>query len=88
MALELYTHPMSPCSQKVRIVLAEKNLSCTKVDVDLPGKANLEPDYLKLNPLGVVPTLVDDGKPVIESSIICEYLEDKFPEPELRPSDP
>ena len=88
MALELYTHPMSPCSQKVRIVLFEKNLSWTKVDVDLPGKANLEPDYLKLNPLGVVPTLVDDDKPVIESSIICEYLEDKFPEPVLRPADP
>lgn len=88
MSLELYTHPMSPCSQKVRIVLAEKNLDWTKVDVDLPGKANLQPDYLKLNPLGVVPTLVDGGKPVIESSIICEYLEDKFPSPALRPSDP
>ena len=87
MTLELYTHPMSPCSQKVRIVLFEKDLSWTKIDVDLPGKANLEPDYLKLNPLGVVPTLVDDGKSVIESSIICEYLEDKFPAPVLRPAD-
>lgn len=88
MALELYTHPMSPCAQKVRIVLAEKNLSWTRIDVDLPGKANLAPDYLKLNPLGTVPTLVDHGKPVIESSIICEYLEDMFAEPALRPVDP
>lgn len=88
MALKLYTHPMSPCAQKVRIVLTEKNLEWQKVHVDLPGKANLEPEYLKLNPLGVVPTLVDDGRPVIESSIICEYLEDKFPKPDLRPSDP
>lgn len=62
MTLELYTHPMSPCAQKVRIVLAEKGLSWSKVYVDLPGKANLEPDYLKLNPLGTVPTLVDDGR--------------------------
>ena len=88
MSIELYTHPMSPCSQKVRIVLAEKNLPWTKHDVDLPGKANLTPEYLAMNPLGVVPTLVEDGKPVIESSIICEYLEDRYPEPPLKPADP
>lgn len=86
--LELYTHPMSPCAQKVRIVLAEKGLDWEKRHVNLAEKENLAPAYLKLNPLGVVPTLVDDGKPVIESSIICEYLEDKFPGPELRPDNP
>jgi glutathione S-transferase len=48
----------------------------------------LEPWYLELNPLGVVPTLVDRGQPVIESSIICEYLDDAYPERSLRPSDP
>ncbi|MGE0482571.1 MAG: glutathione S-transferase family protein [Gammaproteobacteria bacterium] len=88
MALELYTHPMSPCAQKVRIVLAEKGLAWTAIEVDLAAKANLEPAYLALNPLGVVPTLVDDGRPVIESSIICEYLDDRFPAPPLRPADP
>ena len=88
MKLQLYTHPMSPCSQKVRIVLAEKGLEWEKVDVDLSAKDNLSADYLKLNPLGVVPTLVEEGRPVIESSIICEYLEDRFPEPRLRPVDP
>ena len=87
MALILYTHPMSPCAQKVRIVLAEKGLEWQARHVDLPGKANLDPDYLKLNPLGVVPTLVEDGRAVIESSIICEYLDDRFPEPSLRPAD-
>ena len=86
--LELYTHPMSPCSQKVRIVLAEKGLDWEKRHVNLAEKENLAPEYLKLNPLGVVPTLVDGGKPVIESSIICEYLEDKYPDPELRPGNP
>lgn len=88
MTIQLYTHPMSPCSQKVRIVLAEKHLNWDKIDVDLPGKANLSADYLALNPLGVVPTLVEDGKPVIESSIIAEYLEDRYPDPGLRPDDP
>lgn len=86
--LELYTHPMSPCAQKVRIVLADKQLDWEKRHVELADKENLSPAYLKLNPLGVVPTLVDDGQPVIESSIICEYLDDKFPKPELRPEDP
>lgn len=86
--LELYTHPMSPCAQKVRIVLAEKGLAWTKHHVSLPDKENLKPDYLKLNPLGVVPTLVDDGKPIIESSIICEYLEDAYPDVSLRPENP
>jgi len=86
--LELYTHPMSPCAQKVRIVLAEKDLKWTKHHVSLPDKENLRPEYLELNPLGVVPTLVEDGKPVIESSIICEYLDDRYPQPSLKPSDP
>ncbi|MBT7950263.1 MAG: glutathione S-transferase family protein [Gammaproteobacteria bacterium] len=86
--LTLYTHPMSPCSQKVRIVLTEKNLEWEKYDVNLPEKENLTPEYLKLNPLGVVPTLVDNGMAVIESSIICEYLDDKYPTPKLKPEDP
>jgi glutathione S-transferase len=85
--LELYTNPMSPCAQKVRIVLAEKGLEWTPHQVSLKDKENLEPWYLELNPLGVVPTLVHDGKPVIESSIICEYLDDTFPEHSLKPVD-
>lgn len=84
--LELYTHPMSPCAQKVRIVLAEKGLDWQKHHVSLPDKENLRPEYLKLNPLGVVPTLVHEGRPVIESSIICEYLDDTFPQPPLKPA--
>ena len=71
---------MSPCAQKVRIVLAEKGLDWTAHHVNLQEKENLRPAYLKLNPLGVVPTLVHDGRPLIESSIICEYLEDTFPQ--------
>jgi len=86
--LELYTHPMSPCAQKCRIVLAEKGLEWTKHFVSLPDKENLKPEYLQLNPLGVVPTLVDNGIPIIESSLICEYLEETYPEVSLRPDNP
>lgn len=86
--IELYTHPMSPCAQKVRIVLAEKNLDWTSHHVDLAQKENLKPEYLKLNPLGVVPTLVHQGKAIIESSIVCEYLNDAFPQHPLSPEDP
>ena len=85
--LELYTHAVSPASQKVRLALAEKGLDWERHDVDLPNKENLEPWYLALNPQGVLPTLVHDGQPVVESSIICEYLEDIFPAPALRPTD-
>lgn len=73
---------------KVKIVLVEKGLSWTSHHVNLPDKENLRPEYLKLNPLGVVPTLVHDGRPVIESNIICEYLDDAFPQQRLMPSDP
>lgn len=86
--IELYTHPMSPCAQKVRIVLAEKGLEWQARHVELSQKENLTPEYLKLNPLGVVPTLVDQAQPIIESSIICEYLDDKFPQISLSPQDP
>jgi len=86
--ITLYTHPMSPCAQKVRIVLAEKNIAWQAQQIDLQQKENLEPWYLKLNPLGVVPTLVENERPIIESSIICEYLEDSYPSPALRPESP
>ena len=86
--LTLYNAAHSTCSQKVRICLAEKRLPFEDVRLDL-GKAkdHLKPDYLKLNPNGVVPTLVDDGRVVIDSSVICEYLEEKYPEVRLSPDD-
>lgn len=86
--IELYTHPMSPCAQKVRIVLAEKSLEYQPRFVDLANKENLKPEYLALNHLGVVPTLVHNKHPIIESSIICEYLNDAFPQHNLSPDDP
>ncbi|MGE0563704.1 MAG: glutathione S-transferase family protein [Pseudolabrys sp.] len=87
--LTLYNAAHSTCSQKVRICLAEKNLPFEDIRLDLgKNKDHLKPDYLKLNPNGVVPTLVDDGDIIIDSSVICEYLEDKYPDVKLSPDDP
>lgn len=86
--LTLYNAAHSTCSQKVRICLAEKRLPFEDIRLDLgKAKQHLKPDYLKLNPNGVVPTLVDDGRVVIDSSVICEYLEEKYPEVRLSPDD-
>ena len=88
MAFELYNAPQSTCSQKVRMTLAEKGFPERGVDwvdhhVDLGKFEQLDPEYLKLNPNGVVPTLVHDGAVLIESSAIVEYLDEVLPEPPL-----
>jgi glutathione S-transferase len=88
MTLELYHYWDSFCSFKVRFALAEKGLDWTGHHVDLMTFEHVRPEYLKLNPNGVVPTLVHDGNPVIESSVINEYLDEVFPETPLRPADP
>ncbi len=86
--LVLYNAPHSTCSQKVRLCLAEKQLPFEEIKLDLgAGKDHLKPDYLKLNPNGVVPTLVDDGKPITDSSVICEYLDERYPATRLTPDD-
>jgi glutathione S-transferase len=84
-SLVLYHASHSTCSQKVRMVLHEKGLTFDEVRIDLGKKEQLKPDYLALNPNAVVPTLVDDGVPIIESSVICEYLDEKYPQSPLVP---
>ncbi|HEX2257381.1 MAG TPA: glutathione S-transferase N-terminal domain-containing protein [Afifellaceae bacterium] len=87
--LRLYNAPQSTCSQRVRFVLNAKGLAFEERRLDLFGGDQLKPDYLKLNPNGVVPTLVYDGEVVIDSSVIVELLDELHPEPEpLRPADP
>ena len=85
--LELYHAPISTCSQKVRTVLAEKGLTWTGHTLDLMAGDQHDADYQKLNPNAVVPTLVDDGRVLIESTLINEYLDDAFAEPPLKPAD-
>ncbi|MGE0736839.1 MAG: glutathione S-transferase family protein [Alphaproteobacteria bacterium] len=86
--LELYHDWISFCSIKVRLCLAEKNLPWESRYVELMKLQHLEPAYLKLNPNALVPTLVHDGKIVLESTIINEYLDEVFPEVKLSPQDP
>ena len=84
--LKLYNAAHSTCSQKVRICLAEKKLPFEDIKLDIgKAKQHLKPDYLKINPNGVVPTLVDDGEVVTDSSVICEYLDEKYPQVKLSP---
>ena len=86
--LELYNFPPSTCSLKVRVCLAEKGLEWIDHRLDSRLGDHLKPEYLKLNPNGVVPTLVHDGAVIIDSSVICEYLDEVFPEVSLSPADP
>lgn len=86
--LKLFAARNSICTQKVSITLYEKNLEWETKNVDLFKNEQYDPEYLKLNPKGVVPTLVHDGKAVIESTLICEYLDDSYPAPPLLPKDP
>lgn len=86
--LELHHNAASTCSQKVRLVLAEKGLDYESHPVDLLAGEQHAPDYVKLNPNHVVPTLVHDGRVYIESTLINEYLDDAFPDRPMRPSDP
>ncbi len=85
--ITLYHAHHSTCSQKVRVVLAEKSQPFDTVFIDLGKKDQLVPDYLKLNPNGVVPTLVDGDDVILESSVICEYLEERYPGTCLTPDD-
>ena len=80
MPFTLYNAPQSTCSQRVRFVLNAKGTAFDEVKLDLLAGDQLKPDYLKMNPNGVVPTLVHDGNVVIDSNVIAEYLDEVQPE--------
>ena len=88
--MKLYQTYASPFPTRVRLLLYAKGIEVEIVEP--PGfhaSTAAKGDYLKINPIGRVPTLVlDDGRALPESEVICEYLEDAFPEPSLRPADP
>ncbi len=86
MPLKLYQSDLSPYATRVRILAHAKGLKLENVPP--PGGGLKSPEFLAINPLGKVPTLDHDGEVLIESEIICEYLEDAFPTPTLRPVDP
>jgi len=86
MSLTLYNFPQSTCSQKVRMVLWEKGIDFIDRPVDSTKREHLSDWYLKMNPHGVVPTLVHDDAVIIDSSVIIEYLDEVFPNISLTPS--
>jgi glutathione S-transferase len=88
MAIELYHAAVSVCSEKVRIGLAEKNQAFTSHLLDLRSGDQQKPDYVKLNPNAVVPTLIHNGNVLIESNVINEYIAEVFPGPPLTCADP
>jgi glutathione S-transferase len=85
--LHLFHFVMSNCSQRVRLGLEEKGLDWTSHHLNLPANEHVSADYQRINPNGVVPTLVHEGQVVLESNDILAYLDDHFPDPPLRPSD-
>jgi len=86
--LKLYRYKNSICTQKVLITLDEKKLPFETQDVNLFLNEQYSPEYLKINPKGVVPSLDHDGRIVIESTLICEYLDETFNDALLIPDDP
>lgn len=83
--MTLYSDARSPYSHRVRLVLAEKNITVEIVDTD---PVNISEDIMDLNPYGSLPTLVDRDLTLFESRIIMEYLDERFPHPPLLPVDP
>ena len=86
-ALVLHHAWRSSASRRVRLCIEEKGLAYESRVVDLEKMEHHSPEYLKINPNGVIPALIHDGKSLYESGTICEYLDDAFPEPPLRPDD-
>ena len=85
--IKLYDFKSSPNCQRVKVVLAEKNLPYEIVPIDLRAQEQKTPDYLKMNPYGKVPVLTDDAVVLYESCIINEYLEEKYRDRPLMPDD-
>lgn len=84
--LELYHHGSSVCAAKVRFALGEKSLAWESRYLDILAGDQFAADYMQLNPRAVVPTLVDDGTVIVESTVICEYLDEVFADTPLKPA--
>jgi len=84
----LYHHGSSVCAAKVRFAMAEKGLEWDGVYIDILKGEQFEPEYLKLNPKGVVPTLVHNDTIVPDSTVIIEYLDQLSPDTSVHPTDP
>jgi glutathione S-transferase len=87
----LYSGPLSLFARKVEVALAEKAIQCDRVMVPFTqtrGYAPKHPVILAANPKGQVPVFVDGDLTLYDSTIIVEYLDDKYPLPPLFPKEP
>ncbi|WP_119301166.1 glutathione S-transferase family protein [Dongia deserti] len=87
MALTFYFGSGSPFAWKVWLVLEHKAIPHTATRLSFDNDDTKSPDFLKVNPRGRVPAIVDDGFALYESNAICEYLEEKYPQNPLLPKD-
>jgi len=84
----LYTYWRSQAAFRVRIALRLKGIAIEKVTLDLLKGDQFAASYQALNPEGVVPTLIDGaGEPLTQSLAILEYLDEKYPDPPLLPTE-
>ena len=82
--MKLYDCQMAPNPRRVRVFLAEKGVDIPKTEVSIIEGDNLKPEYLAVNPRGLLPTLeLDDGNRIDETVAICRYIEETQPEPNL-----
>ncbi len=82
--MKLYDCQMAPNPRRVRVFLAEKGVDIPKTEVSIIDGDNLKPEYLAVNPRGLLPTLeLDDGSRIDETVAICRYIEETQPEPNL-----
>lgn len=87
--MKLYTFFRSGTSHRLRIALNLKGIDCDCVAVDLRTEQHLSDEYRAVNPQGLVPALVDDdGRVMIQTPAIIEWLEERYPTPPLLPGDP
>jgi glutathione S-transferase len=86
--LTLFHGWRSSASRRVRLCLAEKGLAFESKVIDLVKGEHHSPEFLKLNPNGVIPLLIlEDGRALYESGTICEFVDETWPDPSLRPAD-
>lgn len=86
--LELYHHGSSVCAAKVRWALVLKELEFNAHYIDILKGEQFDPEYVKINPKSVVPSLIHDGNIINESTVILEYLDLVFPDIKLTPENP
>jgi maleylacetoacetate isomerase len=86
--MKLYTYYRSTAAFRVRIALNLKGLPYESVAKHLRRAEHRAPEFLELNPQGLVPALEDDGHVISQSLAIVEYLDEKYPNPPLLPTDP